>query len=143
MGRNGRNTRREKEGVRKHTRQHTRRHTPGIEPLERRRLLSSIYLNDIYPGGGSDPSAAIEMDGIQYFAATDGTHGRELWRSDGTAAGTYMVKDILPGIGDSYPAGFVKYKEMLYFIASGKIWRSDGTEGGTIAMDPAAPTDLA
>ena len=28
------------------------------------------------------------------FRASDGTNGRELWKSDGTASGTVMVKDI-------------------------------------------------
>ena len=28
------------------------------------------------------------------FAATDSTHGNELWVTDGTAAGTYMVRNI-------------------------------------------------
>ena len=36
----------------------------------------------------------VEMGGILYFAADDGIHGWEPWRSDGTVAGTYMVKDV-------------------------------------------------
>lgn len=39
----------------------------------------------------------VELDGALYFFADDGVHGRELWRSDGTEAGTWMVRDICPG----------------------------------------------
>ena len=43
------------------------------------------------------------VDNIVYFMANDGSHGYELWKSDGTASGTVLVKDIFEGLGDSEP----------------------------------------
>ncbi|MEE3269686.1 MAG: ELWxxDGT repeat protein [Candidatus Thermoplasmatota archaeon] len=40
------------------------------------------------------PALFVEMGGNVYFAGNDGVHGWELWRSDGTVGGTYMVKDL-------------------------------------------------
>ena len=55
------------------------------------------------PSGGeaSDwgPSLFVEMGGVIYFAGNDGVHGWELWRSDGTVGGTYMIKDLREGSG--------------------------------------------
>src|SRR5687768_2807459 len=48
-------------------------------------------------GGESQPLNFCEVRSITYFAATDLAHGRELWKTDGTAAGTVLVKDINPG----------------------------------------------
>ena len=61
-------------------------------------------VKDINPGAGwSNLSGITAVNRIIYFTADDGTHGAELWRSDGTARGTRMVKDINPGAGSGAP----------------------------------------
>ena len=69
-----------------------------------------------------------------YFTANDGEHGRELWRTDGSADGTILVKDIEPGREGSLLGDFVALGDGLYFAAWGRPgleYRSDGTEAGT------------
>lgn len=84
----------------------------------------------------------IPYNGRLYFVANGFNNaGYELWRTDGTAAGTVMVKDIYPGSSDSNPYGFIVYNNKLYFIATNgtngyELWQSDGTNAGTtIVMD--------
>ena len=75
-----------------------------------------------------------------YFKAED-DHGVELWKSDGTEAGTSLLMDIWPGGESSEPSDFVEYQGLLYFTAyhplfGREIWRTDGTVSGTeIALD--------
>jgi ELWxxDGT repeat protein len=57
-----------------------------------------------------------------FFAARDGTSGRELWASDGTEAGTNQVADINP-TGSSSPRDFVDSGSNVFFSAT------DGTHG--------------
>ena len=49
----------------------------------------------------SDPSSLTGVGGTLFFTADDGIHGRELWKSDGTKAGTVLVKDIDPEVDDA------------------------------------------
>ena len=46
---------------------------------------------------GCNPNDLTNVNGTLYFSANDGTHGDQLWESDGTAAGTTMLTDINPG----------------------------------------------
>jgi len=56
----------------------------------------SGMVSDVQAGDSRDwgPALFVEMGGVLYFSADDGEHGWELWRSDGSVGGTYMVKDV-------------------------------------------------
>jgi ELWxxDGT repeat protein len=63
----------------------------------------------------------------------------ELWKSDGTEAGTVRVKDINSGTTGSYPGFLTNVGGTLYFAASdgssGKeLFKSDGSEAGTVRV---------
>ncbi|MBQ8773359.1 MAG: hypothetical protein IJZ17_02640 [Muribaculaceae bacterium] len=86
--------------------------------------------------------AGSEAKGYKaYFAADNGVNGEELWATDGTAAGTYMVKDIYPGATSSNITWLTRFGEKVVFAATGdedtgnELWISDGTEEGTYMFD--------
>jgi ELWxxDGT repeat protein len=79
-----------------------------------------------------------------FFRANDGTNGIELWKSNGTAAGTVLVKDINPGSASSYVAPLVNLNGMLLFAATDptngrELWSSNGTAAGTVLVEDINP----
>ncbi|WP_185155560.1 T9SS type A sorting domain-containing protein [Rudanella paleaurantiibacter] len=107
------------------------------------------------------PYHEIRLDGALFYLADDGQTGYELWRTDGTPAGTRRVKDIRPGrasafVSDSTHSALTdantlspakvklalrdfrpfRHGNRLYFWADDgvtgiELWRTDGTETGT------------
>lgn len=86
----------------------------------------------------SDPRNLTNVNGTLFFTANDGTHGEELWKSDGKSNGTVLVKDINPGDPSWVPGGLTNVNGTLYFTAyDGKnngLWKSDGTVAGTVLV---------
>ncbi len=71
-----------------------------------------------------------------FFTANDAVNGEELWITDGTVAGTKMVKDINSGTNGSDPKYLCAAGGKVYFSATTaangtELWVSDGTEAGT------------
>lgn len=107
---------------------------------------------DRYPGrsiASSEPRFVATSSGLLIGSAWDSANGRELWVSDGTAEGTTIVRDILPGPSSSNPQSFVELGGVTYFLASGtgtpfgvtsatQLWRTDGTPGGTWRIETLA-----
>jgi ELWxxDGT repeat protein len=103
----------------------------------------------------SNPANFYIYNGLVLFSATDASHGTEIWKTDGTAAGTVLIKDINPGTGSSttldifgfsFPLllGFHTFNNRVYFNASdgtstGEVWGTDGTTANTTLLKNIVP----
>jgi ELWxxDGT repeat protein len=51
------------------------------------------------------------------FAASDGIHGVELWKSDGSTTGTFPLQEIAAGPGSAAPRNFTVVRQDIFFSA--------------------------
>ena len=108
-------------------------------------LVKNINPNDSDRRPGSSPRNLTVVEGWLYFTARDGTRGRELWKSDGTRAGTVLVKNINPtGSASSHPSSLTAMGGRLFFSADDgthgrELWRSNGSPAGTVLVKNIAP----
>jgi ELWxxDGT repeat protein len=130
-------------------------------PLTTQAQGSDIVAFDLWMGtSSSEPMYLTPLDERVVFSAAEGSHGRELWVTDGSAEGTHLLKDIRPGQEGSNPiAGgesernptppdartrFTRVGDTLYFVAddgeSGREpWFTDGTQSGTRVLGDLNP----
>lgn len=113
-------------------------------------------VKDINPGSGAQnsPEELTPLGNLLVFRANDGVTGWEPWVSDGTEDGTFLLRDIVPGSGESYPYDFQEAGGKVYFVAStpgagDELWVTDGTVAGTQLLkdilpgpDSSFPSDL-
>ena len=106
-------------------------------------------LKEINPGsqvnGDSTPQGFTVVDGTLYFEAFSPSHGAELWRTDGTTAGTQRVTDLAPGADGAYIDDLTEAGGRLFFVhyppgtSNYELWMSDGTAGGTTIVQEIEP----
>jgi len=129
----------------------TRDGTVNVVNLDPQEVPTSLHHTCV--GESSSPGPGVVVGDKLLFAANDGKYGRELWSSDGTVAGTRLVKDINPAripnqpdsdgcdvrteIGlASNPDGLVAFHGGVLFAADDgltgrELWWSNGTWKGT------------
>ena len=107
-------------------------------------LVADIWSNPV--NYGSNPAELTAVNGVVFFRGADPDHGVELWKSDGTEAGTVLVKDIYPGEtgpngypgANGYPFNLTKRERHSVLrrpttaSIGQELWKSNGTEGGTV-----------
>ncbi len=111
----------------------------------------TVLVKDINPSvnsenntpASSDPVSLTNFKGILYFGANDGVKGTELWKSDGTTAGTVLAQDVLAGDWadgqpkGSFPSNLTAVNNLLYFTTfadnpNGRwLCKLDGSTGET------------
>jgi ELWxxDGT repeat protein len=110
----------------------------------------TVLVGDLIPGAGSPfpethpfwsrPACLYGAGDTLYLAADDGVHGTEPWKSDGTAEGTVLLRDVMPGaagsgvnLGSFVPVG--PHGAVAFAASNGvqgmELWMSDGTPEGT------------
>ena len=108
-------------------------------------MIKDINIYSNFSDGSSDGAMLTDVNGILYFRCNNRDNGYELWKSDGTANGTVMIKDIFTGnnsngsANSSAPYSLINVNGTLFFAAydannGSELWKSDGTEVGTVMV---------
>lgn len=119
----------------------------SLLPRDAAAIGHPYLVKDINPGSGGSLSSYgpyAVLGGSIVFSAYDPDHGEELWRSDGTPDGTFLLKDIRPGSDTSNPGRLITLNGKVFFRADDgtvgtELWVTDGTVAGTTLLKDLNP----
>lgn len=106
----------------------------GIKGLYKTNGISggAICLKD-FTATGFDVRYMKATSSLVYFYGYNNSLARfELWRTDGTTANTYLIKNNFSG--DVFPTGIIPVGDNLFFAAGNDLWKTDGSAEGTILL---------
>ncbi|MDF1799502.1 MAG: hypothetical protein P1V81_10030 [Planctomycetota bacterium] len=112
------------------------------DPVNGAKLVADVFDDPSYSHPDSDPygftGAWLKGKWRVVFAADSDDEGCEPWVTDGTPAGTKLIKNIRNFWSDSNPAEFTPFAGKVYFSAEDnddrELWVTDGTSGGTVQL---------
>jgi ELWxxDGT repeat protein len=115
--------------------------------------VGTVMIEDINPGSANgfvhgspyNHGDVISYNGLLYFTARTSANGKEPWVSDGTAAGTLMLKDVETGAAESrWILWAIGHDGAVYFILqpaftwdfenSALLWKTSGTTASTVSL---------
>lgn len=106
-------------------------------------------IRDIAPGAiSSNPRELVAVGNLLFFRADDGSHGEELWVSEGDEVNTRMVYDLLPKAAfGAVPKWLTPVNSMLFFAANDglrgdELWCIDASLRPQLVADVAVPRTL-
>ncbi|MCB0335194.1 MAG: hypothetical protein KDD62_02780 [Bdellovibrionales bacterium] len=120
-------------------------HAYALFKIQAPYTVSELELVKVFdPASTSFVGGPQVLAGNMYFYAPTPSAGSELWVSDGTVAGTKMLKDINPGTNSSSITSFQEVAGLVYFKADDgvhgdELWRTDGTTAGTVLVKDINP----
>lgn len=87
------------------------------------------------------------LNGKFYFNGNNTANGPELWVTDGTTAGTNLVKESISGGNGVLVEDMIVYNDKIYYIGRSvvdgtELWVSDGTAAGTKLVKEIGPSSL-
>lgn len=113
---------------------------PAVAALAVAALPAQELVREIQPflaqSRTSNPQNFCTAAGFTWFAADDAQRGVELWRTDGTPAGTQMFADLVPGAAGSFPALLREFAGGLAFANINGLCWTNGTPGNVVVLGP-------
>src|SRR3954454_20709785 len=93
-------------------------------------LVRDLDAGDFSNDGSSFPGHFLAARGKVFFEAQESSSGRQVWVTDGSAAGTELLAACLDDCGGEEIVGTAN--DLVFWRGgNGQLWRSDGTRSGS------------
>ncbi len=107
---------------------------PALAAAQPASLVADLRTISLVPSPDTGGVRHLQKAGDRLYFGGGGSTGDELWVSDGTSAGTEVVRDLCPGPCSTAPELLGAFGKLMLWSDGKGLWRSDGTRPGTFAL---------